>query len=504
MYETIRIITKLRPQYVIWENVANLTSKKHRHNLDKYIETLNKLGYTSTYKILNAKDFGIPQDRKRVFVVSILGDEKYVFPLEQQLDKSFYDFLEDDYDVEKYVLKESHLKRVKGTKQYCKNYSFGGKVVEGDIFPTITRCYGRASGNCGSIKCKEGLRALTIRERWRLMGFDDDDFDKASQVNSDTQLKYQAGNSIVVNVAEAILRSLFGNDRIYKHNEYIDNTIKALSMENKYIDTMGNAIKEFWTPNCSFTLMIENFNELRKSISPRYLTADGVVCYNCIKLLEAVIIKFSEERFSKSNVTITLNELTDLFGWSGKEATKDLKKTCKKCLLILKNVVIQTRNNKGPNVGDYTKRRICSKNTGFGKNNLNFVLSKELFELLKEEGFYTYMTPEALKFHKNPNIYWNYKTLLANQQKDTELKIGVVDLYNGCPSLPNYDDVRDSNRQFARRIKEPLEEALNSISCIDWKYETINSKRYKDWVETNIIIKWKVQPQAYQIEENVV
>ena len=114
------------------------------------------------------------------------------------------------------------------------------------------------------------------------------------------------------------------------------------------------------------------------------------------------------------------------------------------------------------------------------------------------------MTPEALKFHKNPNIYWNYKTLLANQQKDTELKIGVVDLYNGCPSLPNYDDVRDSNRQFARRIKEPLEDALNSISCIDWKYETINSKRYKDWVETNIIIKWKVQPQAYQIEENVV
>ena len=74
MYETIRIVGKLRPKYVVWENVKNLLSKKHRHNFDAYIETMNILGYNSYYQVLNAKDYGIPQNRERVFTVSIRKD----------------------------------------------------------------------------------------------------------------------------------------------------------------------------------------------------------------------------------------------------------------------------------------------------------------------------------------------------------------------------------------------------------------------------------------------
>ena len=261
MYESLRVIDKVRPKCVVWENVANLASKKHKHNLDKYLAVMSELGYTSSYKILNAKDYGIPQDRNRIFVVSIFGDKRFEFPPKEELKKSYKDFLEPNYDVDKYVLGENHIRRVKGTETYDKEYSFGGKVVEGDIFPTITRCYGRASGNCGSIRCKEGYRALTIRERWRLMGFDDEDFDKASQVNSDTQLKYQAGNSIVVNVLEAIFNSLFKENtykyRQYKQNEIIDNTVRAL-LQIKNIDNTGTAKVEFWTPNCSFFLTVDN------------------------------------------------------------------------------------------------------------------------------------------------------------------------------------------------------------------------------------------------------
>ena len=73
MYETIRIVEKLKPKYVIWENVKNVISKKHIHNFNNYIERMNELGYTSYYQVLNAKDYGIPQNRERVFTVSILN-----------------------------------------------------------------------------------------------------------------------------------------------------------------------------------------------------------------------------------------------------------------------------------------------------------------------------------------------------------------------------------------------------------------------------------------------
>lgn len=65
MYETIRIIEKLKPKYVVWENVKNLLSKKHRHNFDNYLKALEDLGYQNYYQVLNAKDYGIPQNRER-------------------------------------------------------------------------------------------------------------------------------------------------------------------------------------------------------------------------------------------------------------------------------------------------------------------------------------------------------------------------------------------------------------------------------------------------------
>ena len=80
MYETIRIVEKIRPKYVLWENVKNVLSKRHKHNFDNYIEALEKLGYKSYYQVLNAKDYGIPQNRERVFTISILGNNAYEFP----------------------------------------------------------------------------------------------------------------------------------------------------------------------------------------------------------------------------------------------------------------------------------------------------------------------------------------------------------------------------------------------------------------------------------------
>ncbi len=123
MYETIRIVEKLKPKYVIWENVKNLLSKKHRHNFDAYLETMEQLGYTNYYQVLNAKDYGIPQNRERVFTISILGEHKpFEFPPKQELKLKLKDMLEDEVD-DKYYLSDKMMDYVldnndtqKGTK----------------------------------------------------------------------------------------------------------------------------------------------------------------------------------------------------------------------------------------------------------------------------------------------------------------------------------------------------------------------------------------------------
>ena len=65
MYETLRIVNKLKPKIVIWENVKNLLNEKHIHNFEKYLEIMEQLGYKNYYKVLNAKNYGVPQNRKR-------------------------------------------------------------------------------------------------------------------------------------------------------------------------------------------------------------------------------------------------------------------------------------------------------------------------------------------------------------------------------------------------------------------------------------------------------
>lgn len=114
MYETIRIVEKLKPKYVIWENVKNLLSKKHRHNFDVYLEAMEKLGYRSYYQVLNAKDYGIPQNRERVFTVSIRNDidAGFEFPKKQPLKLRLKDMLEEKVD-EKYYLSDNQVDSIK-------------------------------------------------------------------------------------------------------------------------------------------------------------------------------------------------------------------------------------------------------------------------------------------------------------------------------------------------------------------------------------------------------
>lgn len=71
MYELMRIITKIKPRYVIAENVKNILSHKHISQLEEFLCFLSSNGYSVTMDVLNAKDYGIPQNRERIFILGV-------------------------------------------------------------------------------------------------------------------------------------------------------------------------------------------------------------------------------------------------------------------------------------------------------------------------------------------------------------------------------------------------------------------------------------------------
>lgn len=114
LWEVQRLLLKAKenktlPKYLLLENVKNLIGTKFKDDYDKWLSFLLGLGYTTYTKVLNAKDYGIPQNRERVFAVSILGEHKpYEFPEKQPLTIRLKDLLEDEVP-EKYYLKASTI-----------------------------------------------------------------------------------------------------------------------------------------------------------------------------------------------------------------------------------------------------------------------------------------------------------------------------------------------------------------------------------------------------------
>lgn len=293
LWECERIIRAVKPQYLLMENVKNLVGKKHRHNFDRWLETLEYLGYNNYWQVLNAKDYGIPQNRERVFVISIRKDvdtKGYKFPSSVPLQKRLKDMLEPCVD-ENYYLSADKVeklttqikeKEISNTIRCGGRSSLDGKHTWDIIAETFivddtqgfdgVRCYNNYSpilrsersglkilepkviqirnivstGNWdnpqrGKIYSYEGcsptlncvgggglepkileeniknyrIRKLTARECFRLMGVKDEQFDRLSGI-SNSQLYKLAGNSIVVNVLEAIFRNLFIETNIEK------------------------------------------------------------------------------------------------------------------------------------------------------------------------------------------------------------------------------------------------------------------------------------------------
>ena len=217
MFETIKIITNMgvwRPRVVIWENVTNVLSKRMRRAFNHYLDDMEKLGYANSYEVLDARDFSIPQARKRVFVVSRLDGELFNFNLlDKKPMRGIEEFLEQKVN-ERYIIDQpSMVSKLPGMKV---SGSYGGRMLQEitEYAWTITTKQMR-SPNSGVVRVKGNtFRYLTERECWRLMGFDDDDFSNAEKEHPrrgnylNGTLYHQAGNSIVVDVLEELFKQV--------------------------------------------------------------------------------------------------------------------------------------------------------------------------------------------------------------------------------------------------------------------------------------------------------
>lgn len=220
MWYSVEIIKRVKPKIVIWENVANVLSKRHKHNFDKYLSVLSDLGYEHNYNVYNSKYFGVPQNRSRLLCVSILKTSNYYFEeigYDFVVSKYLKDILEMSYPESMIVKRpmkpevSSNLNDVKCIGQTSTKKSQAGKVYSiNGIFPTLCAGGGNSHGySSGYIQDDKGVvRKVTPLEAFRLMGFSDSDYEKLKDITSDTQLYRQMGNSIVVPILEYVFKCI--------------------------------------------------------------------------------------------------------------------------------------------------------------------------------------------------------------------------------------------------------------------------------------------------------
>lgn len=248
-YEGLEILKEKKPKYSIIENVKNLTSKKFKKQFDLILKDLENEGYNNYWQVLNAKDYGIPQNRERVIIVSIrkdIDDGKFEFSKSFDNGLRLKDLLEDEVD-EKFYLSEKVTERLINICNQEKMHKPTFIDADTEFSPTVTTrianggnwetyiikgCSARTrnyldkpqqleirkDGLSNSITTVQKdsmifdgcrIRKYTPLECFRLMGFDDQDYYicKENKI-SDSQLYKMAGNSIVVNVLEYIFIKL--------------------------------------------------------------------------------------------------------------------------------------------------------------------------------------------------------------------------------------------------------------------------------------------------------
>lgn len=253
-FEIARFASILRPRYLFLENVKGLLNHENGITFETIISTLDELGYDVEWQVLNSKNFGVPQNRERVFIIGHLRGERTrrIFPLSGEnqstssqsvvkignVNPSGIGMNGEVYQadgiaptirayqgggLEPKIIQRGHGYNQGGVHEIAptitsnsyqennlvKIIDFYNKITKDEV-GTLTSSGGGSTVRAGSFGITDGyrIRKLTPRECWRLQGFPDWAFDKAQKVNSNSQLYKQAGNSVTVNVIAAIAKEL--------------------------------------------------------------------------------------------------------------------------------------------------------------------------------------------------------------------------------------------------------------------------------------------------------
>lgn len=213
-FEIARFASILRPRYLFLENVKGLLNHEGGATFETILRALDELGYDVEWQVFNSKDY-VPHNRERVFIIGHLRGERTrkVFPLERKNGTTAKNNIKPINNSKK----TRELLNFDSTNRFydvngispCLNTMQGGDrepkiaVVGNVIANTLLTGEEKAVVTNNFI-----IRKLTPRECWRLQGFPDWAFDKAKEVNSDSQLYKQAGNSVTVPVIADIASRL--------------------------------------------------------------------------------------------------------------------------------------------------------------------------------------------------------------------------------------------------------------------------------------------------------
>lgn len=216
-FEMLRMIRAKKPRVVFFENVKNLLTHDHGDTFKTICRSLEDAGYTVTYKVLNSKDYDLPQNRERIYIVGFRSKSDYkrfAFPEPVALKKALKDVIDfDDQKEERYYYRQEKqafydqlaLSVIRQDRIYQWRRRYVRENKQG-LVPTLTANMGGGGHNVPIILTDTGeIRKLTPRETFRVQGFPET-FNLPEISN--TQLYKQAGNSVAVPVVRAIAEKI--------------------------------------------------------------------------------------------------------------------------------------------------------------------------------------------------------------------------------------------------------------------------------------------------------
>ncbi|HHH37487.1 MAG TPA: DNA cytosine methyltransferase [Epsilonproteobacteria bacterium] len=210
-FDVARIARYHKPKVIFLENVKGFVTHDNGNTFAVVKETLEELGYSVFSQILNTKDFNIPQNRERIYIIAFLDEvESFHFPKAFDSTKTIQDFLDDEVDDLFYYNGKPLYDRLKdNVKSSGTVYQWRRQYVrenKNNVCPTLTANMGTGGHNVPIIKDKKGIRKLTPYYLVKLQGFEED-----FKFPDDLALSYQykqEGNSVTVKVIEEIAKKI--------------------------------------------------------------------------------------------------------------------------------------------------------------------------------------------------------------------------------------------------------------------------------------------------------